>query len=76
MSRLPLLPEAGAHLEQARHNLSLYEKLRDEGCYPDWAVTALFYSALHLVDAQAAQYEYPLGTEPRGQTLLPLAALR
>src|SRR5690242_11659410 len=49
---LPLArPEAAAHLVQARHDYALYQELKDRGQYLDWAVTALFYTALHLVEA-------------------------
>ncbi|HEV8574210.1 MAG TPA: hypothetical protein VGR43_05820 [Dehalococcoidia bacterium] len=44
-------PRALAHLEQAQHNHGLFQHLRADGRYPDWAVTALFYAALHLVEA-------------------------
>jgi len=35
--------------DQAQHNLKVYEHLK--GLYVDWAAVALFYSALHHVDA-------------------------
>ncbi|SIL07318.1 hypothetical protein [Mycobacteroides abscessus] len=37
------------HIERAKHHYSAFEYLR--GDYPDWACVALFYSALHYVDA-------------------------
>jgi hypothetical protein len=60
MARIPLKPEAVARIEQARHNYGLYETLRNEGSYTDWAVTALFYAALHLVEAHAIEHDHPL----------------
>jgi hypothetical protein len=38
------------HLHQARRNYRAYELLRDED-FVDWATTALFYTAVHLVEA-------------------------
>src|SRR5689334_12600174 len=44
------MPDIKTHLRQADHNEHLVAFL--EGTpYPDWAVTAIFYSALHHVDA-------------------------
>jgi hypothetical protein len=48
-------PQAQTHLEQARHNYSLFEALFHQDEYLDWAVTCLFYSALHLVHAHAEE---------------------
>lgn len=44
------MPSKDAHLKQARHNFSLFQSF-DKTKYPDWAVTILFYTALHYVDA-------------------------
>jgi hypothetical protein len=44
-------PEAGLHLEKARLNFAHYEALKAESRYLDWAVTVLFYTAPHLVQA-------------------------
>ncbi|HTE20792.1 MAG TPA: hypothetical protein VK689_20695 [Armatimonadota bacterium] len=52
-----------AHLEQARHNYSLFERLRGEGIFLDWAVTVLFYTALQLVDAHAAHNGYSASSD-------------
>jgi hypothetical protein len=38
-------------ISRARLNYQLYNKLADEGVHLDWAVTLLFYTALHLVQA-------------------------
>lgn len=43
--------DAERHLERARLNFALYKKLKAESTYLDWAVTVLFYTALHLVQA-------------------------
>ena len=37
------------HHDQARRNYRVFRLLRDSG-YVDWAMTALFYAALHCVD--------------------------
>jgi hypothetical protein len=46
---------ARRHYDQARHNYALYARLLAEGTHLDWAATALFYTALHLVDAHAVE---------------------
>jgi len=54
-----------AHKRKARHNeafLSLIQK-NDAGpefTYPDWMLTAAFYTALHYVDAQLAKLTPPI----------------
>jgi hypothetical protein len=58
------------HLAQARHNFRLYNKLKDDGEFLDWAVTVLFYAALHLIqacllDIAADAFDYPKGHEQR-----------
>ncbi|MBI2321452.1 MAG: hypothetical protein HYU88_05020 [Chloroflexi bacterium] len=44
------MPGWKRHLDQANQNLSLADSLRT-GQFPQWAVVATFYAALHLVDA-------------------------
>jgi hypothetical protein len=44
-------PLARTYEEQAQRNYKLYCQLRDEGAHLDWAVTLLFYTALHLINA-------------------------
>ena len=39
------------HEQQAKDNLELHEHLVQGGRHLDWAVTTLFYAALHYVDA-------------------------
>jgi hypothetical protein len=39
------------HLLQARQNYKLYQELKQGGEHLDWAVTVLFYAALHVVQA-------------------------
>ena len=45
-------PSAIGHLEKARTSVQLYRQLKAEGILLGWAVTALFYAAMHLVQAQ------------------------
>jgi hypothetical protein len=45
------VPERKYHLAKAKYNLEVSTHLKANTAYTDWAVTALFYSALHLVDA-------------------------
>ncbi len=52
------MPSKDQHLAQAAHNekfaLSIGDWSKSE--YRDWVVTALFYSALHLLDARLDRY--------------------
>jgi len=43
----------GAHVRQAEHNETFYSQLLTTE-FLDWAVTAIFYSALHYVDGYLA----------------------
>ena len=49
------MPSSKEHLEKARRNYVLYERFQTEAQDPDWALTLLFYAALHLVQAYAVQ---------------------
>ena len=55
--------------DQAKRNFKVYEQLK--GQYVDWAAVALFYSALHYVDAWllAQGSRRPLGHSSRAQYL-------
>jgi|GEM_PF-6860862 len=45
------MPDIGAHQQQVEHNRQTTVYLQQAGeNYLDWAVTVLFYTALHLVD--------------------------
>lgn len=44
------MPARDDHLTQAQHNREFAESL-DPAKYSDWVATALFYAALHYVDA-------------------------
>jgi hypothetical protein len=44
------VPSKDEHLEQTRHNRRFFDSL-DTDAYSDWAATALFYTALHYLDA-------------------------
>lgn len=45
------MPSLAAHLEKSKHNETLAEFLATKTQYFDWAVTILFYAAVHYVDA-------------------------
>jgi len=45
------MPERKYHLAKAKYNVEVSKHLNEETAFIDWAVTALFYSALHFVDA-------------------------
>lgn len=49
---LPNMASASQHLRQAYHNESVANKLLSDNPveFPDWAVTATFYAALHFVN--------------------------
>jgi hypothetical protein len=57
------LPALDAHLSQAKHNESVALFLLQHD-YPDWAVTAFFYAALHYVEAVLAQNNQHSGNHP------------
>lgn len=50
------MPSRDEHLAQARHNEALVAQLRElpGDPYRDWCATALFYSAVHRVEAYLA----------------------
>lgn len=45
------MPERVYHQAKAEYNIAVAQHLRDSTDYIDWATTATFYAALHLVDA-------------------------
>lgn len=47
------MPGVQVHLDQAGHNETFFSRI-DVGSFSDWAVTVLFYSALHYIDAYLA----------------------
>ena len=66
---------ANSHLDQARKNFSLYQKLRDEGEYLDWSLTLLFYSALqltqaYLIETASSPLEVPAGHDQRRDAVM------
>lgn len=44
------MPAKDDHVDQAKHNFDFFQSL-DKETYSDWAVTVLFYTALHYIDA-------------------------
>src|SRR5438132_1577291 len=48
-------PGAKLHLERARSNHALYLRLKADQTHLDWAVTVLFYTALHLVQCHIVE---------------------
>lgn len=45
------MPSLVEHIEKSRHNEDLAYLLSSKTAYFDWAVTILFYAAVHYVDA-------------------------
>jgi bisphosphoglycerate-independent phosphoglycerate mutase (AlkP superfamily) len=48
------LPSKDAHIKKAERNEKFAEFLASKTHYLDWAITVLFYAALHYVDAVLA----------------------
>lgn len=70
------MPPAASHLEQARHNANFYATI-DKAVCADWAITVLFYTALHYVDALLAQQGvHPTSHAGRNRALERIAELR
>ena len=44
------MPNSTDHILQAKHNEDFYQVI-DKKLYSDWAMTVLFYAALHYIDA-------------------------
>jgi hypothetical protein len=71
----PDIIKASKHIEKANHNLNASIYLRD-GNYPDWAVSATFYSRYHCLLAILAKHGYesrnqqkPAETQPKANEL-------
>lgn len=66
------VPQRPQHLERARQNEKLAErfaKASNPTCI-DWAITLLFYSALHLIDGfLAGKNFHPLNHYERGEEI-------
>jgi uncharacterized protein (UPF0332 family) len=63
------VPTKDAHLKQVAHNLTFFQSF-DKNTFPDWAVTILFYSALHYVDAFLATHEIDPGSHVERDKML------
>ena len=48
------MPDKAVHLAQARHNHEFFRTI-DLDAYPDWALTVLFYAAVHYIDSKLAE---------------------
>lgn len=48
------MPDVREHLQQASHNETFFSQINVDS-YSDWAVTVLFYAALHYLDAYLAK---------------------
>lgn len=49
------MPTVSDHIEQAGRNLKVCDLMQADGTYQEWAAVALFYSALHWIDAYLRQ---------------------
>lgn len=64
------MPDVAEHIAQAHHNERFFATI-DPAQYSDWAVTVLFYSALHYIDAYLATTGYlDPGTHPERLRLI------
>lgn len=51
------MPSAGKHIARAENNEHFYDQFNlADTPFLDWALTTLFYAALHYVDASLARY--------------------
>jgi len=60
---------SASHLDKAKHNENFIMQLKkidsfQKPVFPDWIVTAIFYSALHYVDSKLAVVAPPLFKHP------------
>lgn len=55
------MPKRDEHLAQAQHNREFFEAI-ERPAYNDWAVTTIFYEAIHYVDALL---DHAYGVNPR-----------
>jgi hypothetical protein len=71
------MPNLADHLLQARHNEEFY-RATDKNAYSDWAVTAIYYAALHYIDSFLATTGMidPGGHDVRDQQVRTRAELR
>lgn len=53
------MPERVYHHRKAQYNVEVAAHLRANTTYIDWAATATFYAALHLVDSMLAASDLP-----------------
>lgn len=70
------MPSKDEHLAQAAHNEKFASSIPDwpHSEHRDWVLTALFYAALHLVDARLDRYGiHPLSHARRERCLETLA---
>lgn len=71
------MPNVADHILQVQHNETFYHAT-DKSVYSDWAMTAVYYAALHYVDAFLAQVGIidPGGHDVRDQEVHRRAELR
>lgn len=71
------MPNVADHILQAQHNEEFY-RATDKNVYSDWAMTAVYYAALHYVDAFLARVGMidPGGHDVRDQEVRARAELR
>lgn len=65
------MPALKKHIQQAEKNEEFFSSFNLKNTrFLDWAITALFYSALHYVDAYlATKSQHPFNHRDRGQWL-------
>lgn len=61
-------PTPTEYIRQAKHNLELAKHLREEKPdYLDWAVTCLFYAAVHYINAYLSHSKIAIPRRHRGE---------
>lgn len=60
------MPDKEQHIDQANHNYQFWNRLNSETTpYLDWVVSAIFYEAVHWVEAFLATKEINSGTHAK-----------
>lgn len=57
------MPEGAEHARLALHNMDVAAYLLEKPTFSDWAATAIFYSALHIVEIVLCSGKNPIGTK-------------
>jgi len=72
------MPDVAVHSRQAKHNKAFLTEFNlIQTAYSDWAVTVMFYTALHLIEAYLATKDlHPVGHGVRDDYLTKMTVLK